>query len=598
MKPKKISPEGRVVSFIDIGTNSVRILVVRLNPNHSYTILSRQKQQVRLGEGEFDGNGIQPEAIERLVLVCRKFTDLARTFATEEFVAVATSAMREAANRNGILHLLRQEARIDVRVISGQEEARLIYLGVASGIHIGNRQAFFIDIGGGSTEIAIGDDRTYQYLESFPLGAIRLANLYLPREQTGAVSPDQYNRLQNQVRDTIRQSAGKILELKPELAIGSSGTIMNLAEIAQKVIHQNGDGSDMILSLKDLRTVITLLCTLTLEQRRKVPGINPERADIIIPGAAILEIFMKEAGLDSLQVTGRGLQDGLLVDYLSRMDAFPLLGELSTRQRSVLQLGRSCGINEVHARTVTTLVLELFDSAKEQGLHHFGKKERELLEYATFLHDIGSFISYTNHHAHSYYIIRNSDLPGFDAKEITFMANIARFHRKKAPKKKDPEVMELDPRGREVLRVLTSFIRLGESLDRSHTALIQQVKFSIAGKDTVCLEVHARGDCQMEFWSIEAEKEEFERIFSKHLVIERVPGGVSRMQGLSEKDTGIVSSLPKKIFFYCAGIPPAQSLKRFGMESSCPVMTCFRAVSFRFLPERSPLHMRHWYRWC
>ncbi len=523
MKLKKIGPNGRVVSFIDIGTNSVRLLVVRLNPNHSYTILTRQKQQVRLGEGEFDEEEIQPEAIERLVVVCKKFTDLARTFSTEEFVAVATSAMREAANQNEILHLLRQEAQIDVRVISGQEEARLIYLGVASGIHIEDRQVFFIDIGGGSTEIAVGGDRTYQYLESFRLGALRLSNLYFPRENTGPVSSDQYKRVQHHVKDTIIHSVRKIRDMKPVMAVGSSGSIMNLADIAQKAIHQDGSNGDPVLSGKDLQKVIDLLCSLPLDQRRKIPGMNPERADIIIAGAAILDTFLKELGLDSIQTTGRGLQDGLLMDYLSRMDVFPLLGELSPRQRSVLQLGRSCGINEVHARTVTGLVLELFDSAKEQGLHNFSDNERELLEYATFLHDIGSFISYSNHHAHSYYIIKNSELLGFDQKEITFMANIARFHRKKTLRKKDPEVMELESRERDTLRVLTTFIRLSESLDRSHTALIQHVKFTRMNKECIHLEVVARGDCQLEIWGVEAEKKAFEKIFGKQLLIERIP---------------------------------------------------------------------------
>jgi len=522
VKLKKIGPNGRVVSFIDIGTNSVRLLVVRLNPNHSYTILTRQKQQVRLGEGEFDEDEIQPEAIERLIVVCKKFTDLARTFSTEEFVAVATSAMREASNQNEILHLLRQEAQIDVRVISGQEEARLIYLGVASGIHIEDRLVFFIDIGGGSTEIAVGGDRTYQYLESFRLGALRLSNLYFPRGHNGPVSSDQYKRVQHHVKDTIIHSVRKIRSLNPVMAIGSSGTIMNLADIAQKAIHQNGSNGDPVISGKELQKVIDLLCSLPLDQRRKIPGMNPERADIIIAGAAILDTFMKELGLDSLLTTSRGLQDGLLMDYLSRIDVFPLLGELSPRQRSVLQLGRSCGINEVHARTVTGLVLELFDSAKELGLHTFGDNERELLEYATFLHDIGSFISYSNHHAHSYYIIKNSELLGFDQKEITFMANIARFHRKKTMRKKDPEVMELESRERDALRVLTTFIRLGESLDRSHTALIQHVKFTRMDKECIHLEVVARGDCQLEIWGIEAEKKAFEKIFEKQLEIETI----------------------------------------------------------------------------
>jgi exopolyphosphatase/guanosine-5'-triphosphate,3'-diphosphate pyrophosphatase len=522
VKLKEVGPHGRVVSFIDIGTNSVRLLVVRLNPNHSYSILSQQKQQVRLGEGEFEEEEILPDAIERLVVVCKKFTELARSFNTEEFVAVATSAMREAANQQDILHLLRHESRLDVRVISGQEEARLIYLGVSSGIHLEDRQAFFIDIGGGSTEIAIGGEQNYQFLDSFKLGAIRLSNHYLSDNVTEPVSHEGYKKIQQHVKDAIIHSLKTINKQKPSLAIGSSGTIMNLADIAQKAFHQTGNSGENILTYKDLRKVIDLLCSLPLEQRRKIPGINPERADIIIPGAAILDVFMKELSFDSITITGRGLQDGLLVDYLSRMDAFPLLGDLSPRQRSVLQLGRSCGINEVHARTVTSLVLELFDSAKALKLHPYGDGERELLEYATFLHDIGSFISYTNHHAHSYYIIKNSELLGFDQNEVNFMANIARFHRKRTPRKKDPEILELDTREREALRILTTFIRLGESLDRSHTALVQHVRFSGVEKEIVTLEVVARGDCQLEIWGVDAEKKAFEKIFGKKLVLERI----------------------------------------------------------------------------
>jgi len=522
VKIKDVGPNGRVVSFIDIGTNSVRLLVVRLNPNHSYSILSQQKQQVRLGEGEFEEEEILPDAIERLVVVCKKFTELAQSFNTEEFVAVATSAMREAANQQEILHLLRHESRLDVRVISGQEEARLIYLGVSSGINLEDRQAFFIDIGGGSTEIAIGDKQNYQFLDSFKLGAIRLSNHYLSDNVTEPVSPEGYKKIQQHVKDAIVHSINKINRQKPDLAIGSSGTIMNLAEIAQKAFHENGDSNENILTHKDLRKVIDLLCSLPLEQRRKIPGINPERADIIIPGGAILDVFLKELSFDSIMITSRGLQDGLLVDYLSRMDAFPLFGDLSPRQRSVLQLGRSCGINEVHARTVTSIVLELFDSAKDLKLHNYGDWERELLEYATFLHDIGSFISYTNHHAHSYYMIKNSELLGFDQKEVNFMANIARFHRKRTPRKKDPEILELDTREREALRILTTFIRLGESLDRSHTALVQHVRFSGVDKDTVTLEVVARGDCQLEIWGVDAEKKAFEKIFGKKLVLERI----------------------------------------------------------------------------
>ncbi|MFA4849173.1 MAG: Ppx/GppA phosphatase family protein [Methanoregula sp.] len=516
---KKPGQDGRVVAFIDIGTNSIRLLVVRLNPNHSYTILTRQKQQVRLGEGEFEEEEILPQAVERAVIVCKSLTDLARSFNVEEFVAVATSAMREAENQQEILHRLRQEANLDIRVISGQEEARLIYLGVSSGLHLEGKRAFFIDIGGGSTEIAVGTERDYQLLESFKLGAIRLSNQYVPLSDTGPVSPERYKKIQQHIKNSIIRSVKKIRKLSPDCAVASSGTAMNLAEIAQKALHPNG-GSEITLTHRDLKKVIELLCSMSLEQRRKIPGINPERADIIVSGAAILDTFMQELSLDTITVTGRGLQDGLLVDYLSRMDEFPLLGELSPRQRSVLQLGRSCGINEAHARTVTALVLAMFDSAKEEKLHQFGEAERELLEYATFLHDIGSFISYTNHQAHSYYMIKNSELLGFDQKEVTFMANLAKYHRKKSPRKKDPDILDLDPHEREALRMLTTFIRLGESLDRSHAALIQHVHFTASGNDVVRLEIVARGDCQLEIWGIESEKKAFEKVFGKKIIFD------------------------------------------------------------------------------
>ena len=496
------------------------MLVVRLNPNNSYTILSRQKQQVRLGEGEFDDEEIRRDAIERTTLVCKRFTDLARSFNAEEFVAVATSAAREAANQNEFLISLRHEARLDVRVISGMEEARLIYLGVASGMHIGDQLALFIDIGGGSTEIALGGRQQYQFLDSFRLGAIRLTNQYLPHNGADPISPDQYRKVQQHVKNAIIHSVQKIRKQKPEIVIGSSGTIMNLAEIAQKAVHQNGSTDGTTLTYRDLRKVIDLLCPLSLEQRRKVPGVNPERADIIIAGAAILDTFMKELSLESVSITGRGLQDGLLVDYLSRIENFPLFGELSPRERSVLQLGRSCGINEAHARTVTGLVLELFDSAQELKLHSFGDWERELLEYATFLHDIGSFISFANHHAHSYYIIKNSELLGFDLKEINIMANLARFHRKKMPRKKNLEILDLGPREQEMVRLLSTFIRLGESLDRSHAALVQHVKFVRVEKNAVTLDVITRGDCQLEIWGVEAEQRAFEKAFGKDLVLE------------------------------------------------------------------------------
>jgi len=533
---KKIGATGRVVAFIDIGTNSVRMLVVRFNPNHSYSVLSRQKQQARLGEGEFDDEVITPEAIDRACMVCRKFVELAKTFGAEEFVAVTTSAAREATNQRFLLERFREEVQIDVRVISGLEEARLIYLGVASGMHLGDRQAFFIDIGGGSTEISVGTQQQFSLLESFRLGAIRLTGMFLADNPTGPVRPDQYRVIQQYVRNAIIHTVQKIKTQRIDLAVGSSGSIMNLADIAAKTLHPDGSLTAGELTCRDLKKIIELLCSLPLEERRKVPGINPERADIIIAGAVILETFMKALDLDLIITTGRGLQDGLLMDYLSRMEDFPLFGTLSPRERSVLQLGRSCGINEAHAQNVTRLALEIFDSAKEVKLHGYGDNERELLEYAAFLHDSGSFISFTNHHAHSYYIIKNSELLGFDQKEIDMMANIARFHRKKKPRKKRLDLPDFADHEQGTVLVLAMFVRLAESLDRSHAGLVQHAEFVRADKNEVVLDIIAESDCQLEIWGAEAEQRAFEKVFGKHLTIEVIAPSSGTREDTEDKE--------------------------------------------------------------
>ena len=436
-QPGELSRE-RVVAFIDIGTNSIRMFIVRLFPNCTYNVLSRQKETVRLGDGEFRDDRILDTAIDRAVTVCRNFTGLARSFSTDEIVAVATSAAREAKNRNVLLNRLRHEASIDVRVISGRDEARLIYMGVVTGIHLGEQQAVFIDIGGGSTEIAIGGQHTSCHLESLLLGSIRLTNLFFTGNEEKPVTKKKYERIREHVRSVIEPALPGLRSHHFDTAIGSLRHHHQPGGDRDKNWRWRIQAMKTDFRVRELSRVAEMLCSLPLSLRRKVPGINPERGDLIICGAAILETLMDALQIDRIVSTNRGLQDGLLADYLTRMEDFPLIGSLSVRERSVLQLARSCGINEHHARTVARLAQELFTSARGCGLHAYAGQEEELLVYATFLHDVGSFISYNNHHLHSHYLIKNSDLSGFIPREILLMASLARYHRKRPPEKKDP----------------------------------------------------------------------------------------------------------------------------------------------------------------
>ncbi|MFN0054300.1 MAG: Ppx/GppA family phosphatase [Planctomycetales bacterium] len=513
-------PQGdQVVGFIDLGTNSVRLLLVRIHSNHSFTVLSEQKETVRLGEGEFRHNQLQPEAMRRAGMVCAKFAEIARSRGAREVICVATSATREAENRSAFVRHLRRVAQVDLRVISGKEEARLIYLGVASGANVGGRQTLFVDIGGGSTEVIVGDQQQYRFLDSLKLGAIRLTTMFFRSGDTGPVPPQKYLRIQRYIRTRSVRTLQRLRQFSIEQALGSSGTICNLGEIAMRMTHRRGLAKGDVMTSVQLRAMIEQLCALPLERRREVPGINPERADIIIAGAAILETLMQELDLREIEISERGLRDGLPIDYLTRSDEPHLFDQSSFRERSVLELGRRCGFDEPHARHVVRLAWELFDSAREAGLHHLGEWEREILEHACLLHDVGTFVSYTNHRTHSNYLIRNADLLGFDQTEIALIATVALFHHKAFPRLKHPEFAELNKTARHVVRLLCCFLRIAESLDRSHLGAVAQAAFRVVDKKSIRLELTPARDCHLELWEVQTHEKVFEKVFGKSLEI-------------------------------------------------------------------------------
>ena len=505
-----------VVGFIDIGTNAVRLLVVRINPNCSYTVISQEKEVVRLGEQEFEDNTLKTEAMERAIFVCGKFVDLAKTYGAHNIVAVATSATREARNRTEFLDKLKRQTGLTVRVISGQEEARLIWLGVTSGIDIGDQKAIFIDLGGGSTEICIANQHEIFYVDSLRLGAIRLTGQFVGEGWTGPVKIETYKLMRRYACEKIQAIMPTVLEHNVRLAYGSSGTMINLAEISNKLFKREGT-DELVLTRKNLKKIATVLCWLPLEERRRVPAINPDRADIIVAGAAIIEALMEQFGLQEIHVSHRELRDGLLVDYLSKTEGFRQLQQSPARSRSVLHLGRSCNFDEKHAQTVTALALELFDSAKQIGLHTLGEKERDILMYASTLHDVGDFLSFNDHHMHSYYIINNAGLLGFSKQEIKIMANIAKFHRKKLPSKKTLRSEEIDEESKIIVLVLSTFLRLAEKLDRSHCGLVKKAEFTRENKDHVLLRFYSDTDCSLEKWSILQNKQAFSEAFDVEL---------------------------------------------------------------------------------
>jgi exopolyphosphatase/guanosine-5'-triphosphate,3'-diphosphate pyrophosphatase len=505
-------------AVIDIGTNSIRLGVVQPEADMAYSLLSQQKEVVRLGEGEFADNRMTPAAIERGILVLSKFVEVARGFGASDITVLGTSALREAVNQSEFVERAREEVEVEVHVISGAEEARLIYVGVVSGVDLGAGRALVMDIGGGSTELAAGDQAGPDVLESMKLGAIRLAGIFTEGE-TGPIQPQLYRRIQEYVRGVAVHSVHRVRERGFTGMYGSSGTILNLAEIVARSRGESApDGRSHLVRLEDLEVQAERLCSLSLEQRRRVPGINPERADIIVPGAAVLTAVMRDLGATSLSTSPRALREGIIIDRLSRLGGAGAVSD-SVRARSVFQLARRCQFEEPHARAVAKLACSLFDQLRELGVHKLGAAERELLYYAALLHDIGGFISYTDHQRHGYYLVRNSPLLGFDATEICILAAIVLHHRKGLPKRKEEAMVDLARREREGVTVLSTLVRLAESMDRGHLDRVTDVHCSLEDKgQTLVLELSAQGDCQLELWGLENHRATVREVFGRRLV--------------------------------------------------------------------------------
>ncbi|HJK78026.1 MAG TPA: Ppx/GppA phosphatase family protein [Methanocorpusculum sp.] len=515
--------QEKIVAFIDIGTNSARLLVVSIGENGAYHMLTRIKDVVRLGEGEYTAGKIQEDAGERLMRVLKRFMDLSRSLGATEFVAMATSAMREAVNSQEIVGKIGSELGLEIQIISGKEEARLIHLGVAAGISLGNETALFIDIGGGSTELIVGGQYTYAALESMRLGAIRVTGQCIKKGFTGALPPKRQTKMMNRVMTVAMPILQRISAFPFTRCIGSSGTTINLAEIAQKLYHAAETPKKPILLLSDLENLYPYLCSLSLEERRKVPGINPDRADIILAGAAILLAVMKTLKIPEIEISDRGLREGILMDYLAEMPGTPQSERMPVKEASILQLGRSCRLEEKHAQKVQEITLRLFDSAKECGLHNYGAWERELLAQAAWLHDVGDFLSFVGHHQHGEYIIRNTELLGFDQREILILAKIVRYHRKKLPGRKDSEFGSLTPADRDRVRIMALFLRCAELLNRSHADAVADVRYLCKKGDAVVLDVvpAAGADLTLELTSLVPETVLFAKVFGKKLILQR-----------------------------------------------------------------------------
>ena len=477
-KLSSVKQQVKNIGIIDLGSNSIRLLIVHISADGAYNILNRVKHMVRLGENAFETGYLQKEAMQRTLIVLRSFKEMCNNYGIATIVAVSTAAMRDALNANEFRNIVRQEAGIELQTISGKEEARLICLGVSSELTSTHGLRIFMDIGGGSTEVALANSYSHVILESLKLGCVSISNHFL-KEYPNQVPLEVFTNICNYVRSKASHTIKRLKKFESIELIGSSGTAIALQNIVQK-LQAKKKGSNH-LYIEDLYKISEYLCSLTYEERGRLLNVNSKRAEVLVAGMAILITLMEEFNFTQMTVSSRNLQDGILIDYLQRnyYQEYPISTMISTknvRENSVLQLAKHCHFEEEHARHVAFLTLQIHDSAVDIGLINLDHDARELLYYAALLHDIGTFIAYAKHAVHGAYIIGNTDLLGFTSEEIDFIATLVHMHNLKLSKKIACPIPQ-NTGLRKNLEFYPLFLGLAENMDRLHSSHVQKSYF-------------------------------------------------------------------------------------------------------------------------
>ncbi len=523
------------IAAIDIGTNSIHMVIAQAVRQTEFTVLDREREVVQVGRGSFEAGRLRGEAVRRTVAALRRFVQLARRHQVDRILCTTTAAVREASNGGEFLKAARAVSGISPRVIPAEEEGRLIYLATRAALQLDARPSLIVDIGGGSAQLVVADRERLHQVVSVPLGSLRLTETLLSHDPA---TVRELTRLQRHIRKQLRAAFRILGEVKPAQVFGSSGAIHALAEVAHW--NERGEGirqlNGHVFSAGSLERQTRRLWRMTEAQREKLPGLDARRAEIIVPGAMVLVEVLRQAKANQITLSDFGVREGLVTDWLERhsreVTALEPIEDL--RLRSVLGLLARFRADGPHPQQVARLALKLYDELRPH--HGMGEPERELLHYAALLHDVGSAIGYDGHAEHSAYIIRNGSLRGLDEAEVEAVASIARYHGKPRPqKRRDAEYASLSKRTRLMVRWLSAILRIAEGLDRSHYQLIRDLRVARRG-DNISLWVTSRRDAQLELWAARRRLDALAKLLDARLQISldpRVHG--SRVEGAAIK---------------------------------------------------------------
>jgi exopolyphosphatase / guanosine-5'-triphosphate,3'-diphosphate pyrophosphatase len=521
------------LAAIDIGTNSLHMIVVRVRPDLSFEIIDREKEMVRLGAGGLDGRALVPKAMQAALQTLSKFRRLAESHMVDHIEAVATSAVREAENGGEFLKAIVEQTGIRARIVSGPEEARLIHLAAAYGLGLTDEVAVVVDIGGGSVEITRGTGPKLATGRSFKLGVIRLTERFV---KSDPISERDERRMVRYIVSALKTYLRGIADAGFSRVVGTSGSILSIGTIA--ATEEDGDVPAGIrnrrVSTKQMHRVRKTLCGLNLQKRLLVPGLEPRRADIAVAGSILIDVVLRRLGADEITLCDMSLREGIVLDYIARhrkeiahAQQYP-----DVRRRSVIELAERCNYEAKHSHQIARLALALFDATR--STHAMTDREREWLEYAALLHDVGVHIRYERHHKHSYYLIRNGDLRGFEPAEVEMIALIARYHRRAVPARGHEGYVDLPKKRRRAVRAMAAMLRLAETLDRSHSQVVTGLTIDEHDGDAQLL-LQTIGDAELELWAASRHCAPLEQVLGKPLRLETMVPSASEGQARATK---------------------------------------------------------------
>ncbi|MHB8708313.1 MAG: Ppx/GppA phosphatase family protein, partial [Desulfuromonadales bacterium] len=501
------------LAAIDIGTNSIRCIVVEAGGSGGFRVLDDEKATVRLGEGLTASGIISPAAWERAREALLRMHKITEGLGCRDIVAVATSAVRKAANGAAFVTAMQRDTGIAIRVIGGEEEAELAALSARHHFDMASTRYGLVDIGGGSIEVVITTGHHIEEIVSLELGAVFLTETFLPRDP---IADKDFAKLNKHLRRTIKTAFAGI-DTPLRCLIGSGGTITSIAGM---IMAQRQEPYGTVHGYEVLRSeIVHLLAMLhrkNCKERRAVAGLSPERADLIVAGIAAVDALMRFFGTNLLRVNERGIREGLIIRSLSERGLWHDAGTQRDWLSTVKAFARSCHADEEHGEQVRKLSLALFAALSADPL--LDERARQMLEAAALLHDVGYFISYDRHHKHSYHLIRHAELFGFSPRELEIVANLARYHRKALPKPRHENFSRLATADQVLVCKLGGILRLADGLDRRRSRAVETLTCT-ATTDCFIIDLHGNGDLSVETYGGQTKGDLFAAAFDCELLI-------------------------------------------------------------------------------